>query len=486
MNMIWPVLHHAKVQPDTSALVEGDHVITYRELVNQISRTAACLLMLGLKPGDRVGICLKDTSAHVIAFLAVAGIGAVAVPLDWRARPAENSRFIEGLGLKCVLAEPDGRLPTGCVAVTIDANWHRAVNFAAPSALLSGDWQDPFVISASSGSTGAPKFTQMTHLQYHFAITAFLELMALAGRHRYLCTLPFYYSGGRNSCIAHLVRGDTVILYPNLFSAAEYADVVRRQGATIGFVAAPTVRSFLAAARDTPFLSGLTTFFSGGAPLQAEEKRQALHKLNPNFHERYATAETLGIAVLRPRDILERAESVGQPHSLAEIEVVDDDDRALDIGGVGRLRYRGPGLASPVSGDANQANFRDGWYYPGEIARLDELGFLYLQGRSSDVIMRSGAKIFPAEVEGVLLEHADVAEAAVVAGRGGENEEEAVAFVVTRRPLQLGELIAHCRARLSPHKVPRHFRFMPELPTNTAGKIDKMSLARLLAPDGTP
>jgi acyl-coenzyme A synthetase/AMP-(fatty) acid ligase len=133
-------------------------------------------------------------------------------------------------------------------------------------------------------------------------------------------------------------------------------------------------------------------------------------------------------------------------------------------------------MGTPLPGSAAEANFRDGWFYPGEIAHLDEAGYIFLRGRTSDVIMRSGAKIYPAEVEAVLAEHPDVLEAAVFGRHGADNEEIIIAFVVPRGQPATGALLAHCRTRLAPHKVPRQFRFLSTLPKNTAGKTDKAAL----------
>jgi acyl-coenzyme A synthetase/AMP-(fatty) acid ligase len=483
MNVVGPILHFGKTRQGAPALVEGTRTITYGELAVLVQRTASRIAAHGVRRGDRVGLCLKDTPDHVIALLAVAVMGAVPVPLDWRARPTENALFIKGLGLTSVLAEPDVRLTQDRPMLLLDREWHRAVAQANISGEPSGDWHDPFVISATSGSTGLPKFTLMTHQQYYFAIAGMFELMGLTGRHRFLCTMPLYYSGGRNSCMAHLLRGDCVVLYPSLFSPAEYLDVVNRQRITVAGLVPTAVRQLLATGGNGPLFPGLTTLFSTGAPLYAEEKRQAARKLTPNFHERYGTAETLAISVLRPEDFADRADSVGQPHSLAEIEIVDENDQPLPSEAVGRLRFRGPGLGAPLPGQVAEMNFRNGWYYPGEVARLDEAGYIFLHGRTSDVIMRNGAKIYPAEVEGALVEHPGVVEAAVLGHRGPDNEEAVIAFVVPRGTLPAGELLAHCRTRLTPHKVPRQIFFLEQLPKNTGGKIDKIALAKSLAGD---
>lgn len=484
MNIVGVILNHARTRPDAPALVEGGRTVDFRQLAALVERTAAHLGALGLVRGDRVGLCLKDTAAHLVALLAVARIGAVAVPLDWRARAAENARFVEGLGLPRVLAEPDSRLPAGCPAVPIDAEWHNAVAAAEPAAAPVTEWSDPFVISATSGSTGAPKFTLVTHLNYFFRISGGFELLGLTGRHRYLSTSPLYYSGGRTRCIAHLLRGDCIILYPGLFTPAEYVEVANRRKATVGFLVPTMVRQLLAIADERPLLPGLAALGATGAPLHAEEKRRASRCLTPSFYEQYGAAETGVLSLLCADDFAERADSVGRPHSLVDIEVVDDAGSVLPVGAVGRLRCRGPAVGAPLSGrgeDAARANFREGWCYPGEVARFDELGYIFLQGRASDVIIRGGANIYPAEIEAALREHPAVVEAAVIGHTNADSEEQTIAFVVARGTVEPLELVAHCRMRLTPHKVPSEIRLVARLPQGAAGKTDKAALREWLA-----
>jgi acyl-coenzyme A synthetase/AMP-(fatty) acid ligase len=481
MNIARRILGYAKTRPDAEALIDGGRSITYGELAELVSRTSAHLGNLGLTARDRVGVCLKDTADYVLALLAIARLGAVAVPLDWRARPVENARLIAAAAIKLVLIEHDSPPLAACPSVALDRAWHRAIAQGKPQDEWSSDWHEPFIISASSGSTDAAKLTLMTHLQYHFAMVGMLELLGLSGRHRYLNTAPLYYAHGRNSCIAHLLRGDCVILYPSLFDGAEYIEVARRYRATVGVVVPTMLRRLLALKGfGTLLLPELSALFCGGAPLHPEEKHEALRHLTPNFQPSYGTSETLVISVLRPEAIAERADSVGQPHSLAELEVVDDEDRPLPAGAAGRLRYRAPGLASPLPGTGAEAAFRGGWFYPGEIAQLDKLGYIFLKGRASEVIVRSGGvKVHPTEVEQVLCGHRDIIEAAVI-GQTIAEEEQIVAFLVARREIARGELIAHCRSHLTPHKVPRHFHFLTQLPKNTSGKVDKLALAQAL------
>jgi len=486
MNLIQPILNHAKIRPHAPALVDDEREIRYAELADLVLRTASQLAALGVVPGDRVGLCLKDSLEHIVALLAVARMGAVAVPLHWLAARAEISRFATELSIKLALVEAESAQTLDCAVVPVDAGWHRSIAEREPLSALPDNWHAPLDIAATSGSTGAPKFTLATHLQNYCGAAGWSELVALSGRHRYFSTMPLYFGGGRRAVLLHLLRGDCVLLCGSLINGAEFVRAAARLGATVAIVVPSLVRDLLAAAGDEPLLPDLAVLMTGGAPLFADEKRAALRKLSPNFCEGYGTTETNTISLLRSEDIDLHAESVGQPHSLAEVQIVDELDRPLPVGEAGKLRFRGPSLASPlaVPGQPIHTGFRDGWYYPGEIASIDAKGYIYLTGRASELIIRHGAKIHPAEVEAVLQQHPDVLECAVVGHRAANNEEEVIAFLVGRRRLELAAIVAHCRTHLAPTKRPQRIHLVDALPKNVNGKVDKKALSGLLPGSG--
>jgi acyl-CoA synthetase (AMP-forming)/AMP-acid ligase II len=156
----------------------------------------------------------------------------------------------------------------------------------------------------------------------------------------------------------------------------------------------------------------------------------------------------------------------------------------LRTGAAGRLRVRGPGAAERLEAGGAAAGelVRDGWYYTGDIAALDDAGFLHLKGRASDMILRGGTNIYPDEVEAVLSEHAAVADAVVVGRPSPQLGEEVVAVVVARAPVTADALIAHCRRRLSAYKLPAEIVFAKELPRTSFGKPDRKRLASSLGP----
>lgn len=487
MNLVQAILAHARTQPDTAALTQDDRRLTYRALADEVLRTAGHLVSRGVRSGDRVGICLKDTIDHVVTLLATARIGAVAVPIDWRARPAEKTRFLGAFELKLVLVEPDDQHLVGATSAAIDAEWHKAVRRSTPPSDLPDDCNAPFVILSTSGTTGAPKHGLLTHLQYYFCIAAGIELLPLPRRSRYLSMLPLYFGNGRKKCLTHLLLGDSLVLHPPTLSAQDYVELVARHDINVGHVMPAILRQLLEAAEDgRHLLPTLDLLVSAGAPLLAEEKRALLRNVTPNFYEEYGTAVTGIISAIGSTNMIERPDSVGQPHSMVEVEIVDENGASVPPGTIGKLRCRGAGVGSGIFGGSGTESaaegFSEGWYYTGEFASMDERAFIFLKGRSAEIIFRAGAKIYPAEVEAVLQQHPAVSEAAVVGRRLASGDEEVVAFVVVRQPVEPGEIVAHCRTRLTAYKTPRDVRFVAEMPKSAIGKIDKRALTAQLDP----
>ena len=486
MNLAEVITGHAAAKPETVALSEGERRITFGELDRLIRQGAAQLRVVGIRPGDRVAICLKDTADHVIAFLSAARLGAVAVPLDWRAPPAEGARVAQGFGAKLALTEVGAGQIAGVPSRALDASWHAEVEHQDGDQEFPSDADAPLMIGLTSGTTGGVKGLLITHRQMHARAEPFGEVLSRRP-HRYLSASPLAFSAGRNYCLTHLVKGHTVIFHPALFTADEYAEVINRTAATTGFVVPTVIRWLLDLPRQGgPLLPHIEMLICGGAPLHAEEKHAILNHVTPNLYEVYGTVATGPISLLRPDEMVARAESAGRPTALWDIAIVDQHDRSVEPGAAGRLRTRGPALASGLVGASvgNGEGFRDGWYYTGDIAALDDAGFLHLKGRASDMILRGGSNIYPDEVEAVLAEHAAIADAVVVGRPSAQLGEEVVAVVVTRAAVTTDELIAHCRRRLSAYKLPAEIVFVSELPRTSFGKPDRKRLASSLKERG--
>jgi acyl-coenzyme A synthetase/AMP-(fatty) acid ligase len=481
LNFARPILHYATTRPEIAALVDGETVVTYRALAEMTQGVAGHLAALGAAPGRRVGMRLMDTWRHVPVMLAVARLGAAIVPMDWHAKPHESARIAATLALDLAIIEPDTDLAAPCPVVTLDDVLSPpAARRALPP--VPDDGNLPLFLAPSSGTTGIPKYVVATHRHIYF------RTMTLAGppplvSDRFLLTMPLCFASGYQRILAHLLWGNTSVFAP-MVSAEEYVGLAHRHAITIGVVVPTIVRQLLQLSGTACALPAGMRLATAAAPLFAEEKREAASRLTADFYDSYSSSAMGGISQLWPRDLETRPESVGQPYPLVEAQVVDEHDRPLPPNVVGRLRVRGPTVGTPLilpgTAAPRSEEIRGGWYYPGETAVIDDQSYVFIKGRSSELIIRGGAKIHPVEIETVLHRHADVADVAVLGRRGHDNEESIIAFVVAKRPVTVGALVAHCRAQLSPHKVPHEIRFLDRLPTTSAGKTSKLALVERL------
>jgi acyl-CoA synthetase (AMP-forming)/AMP-acid ligase II len=478
MNLADVVAGHAEANPETFAVIDGERRYAYRDLDHLIRCGAAHLRSLGIGPGDPVAICLGDNADHVIALLSAARLGAVAVPIDWRAPPRERARVVQGFGAKLMLIEPGAGPVAGIPSRAVDAAWYAEAERHGNRETFSSDADAPLMVGLTSGTTGAVKGMMVTHRQM-LARAAPFDSILTDRPHRYLSTSPLAFSAGRNYCLTHIIKGHTVVFHPPLFTADEYVEVVNRSRATVGFVVPTVIRWLIDLPRSgRPLLPYIEVLMCGGAPLTAEEKRATLERVTPNFYEFYGTVATGPISFLRPQEIAEHAGSAGRPAPLWDLAIVDEDDRPVETGATGRVRVRGPALASGLVGASagDGEGFQNGWYYTGDLAALDEAGFLNLKGRASDVILRGGSNVYPDEVEAILIGHEGVVEAAVVGRPSHGLGEEVVAFVVARGVVDPEGLISYCRSRLTGFKVPSEIVLVADLPKTSFGKVDRKRL----------
>ncbi|WP_270935302.1 class I adenylate-forming enzyme family protein [Falsiroseomonas oryzae] len=493
MNLADALPHHARARPDVPAILAGERVIPYAELDATVRRFAAHLAALGLRQGDVLGIALRDTPEHLLALYAAARMGALALPMDWRWTTAEQSALATHFGATLVLVEPDAALPDGTRCVAVDGAFLAAVarapaNLAFPTGEACASL--PFVLSLSSGTTGRPKGPAVTHGQFLRRLWTHWIDLGLNSRETYLSATPLYFGGGRTFAVSLLFSGGTVVLFPPPWPPEAFVAEVARRGATSAFLVPTQLRRLL----DLPDaalapLRAMRLLLSSGAPLHPWERHAIRDRICAGFHEYYASTEGGGVSLLRPEDIEAHGDSVGRPVFGVEVAILDDDGHHLAPGEVGRLAYRGPGVAQGFRNDeeASREAFVEGWFLPGDLASLDAAGFVTLKGRKKDMIIRAGINIYPAEIESVLLSDARVAEAAVVGWPSREKGEEVAAFVVARGAVTGAELLAACRARLAPYKLPRAVLLLPDLPRNSAGKVLKAELVARLPPlTGTP
>lgn len=472
---------HARQRPTKPALVHGETVLTYRELDLAVRQRAARLQDLGVQPGAVVGIALRDSIEHVLMLYAVARAGGVILPLDCRWKELEKQRVASHFEPAAVMVEPGGAFE-GARCIEVGPAWVAAAAQADPDRSFP-DGDRGLAMSLSSGTTGRPKGPMVSHQQFFTRFLTHWVDLGFGSRETYINATPLYFGGGRAFSMSTLYAGATVVLCPPPYEPAGLAAEVARTGSTVLLLVPTLLRRLLAcdAATLAP-LKQLKTLLSSGSPLTAQERVQIRELVCPNFIEYYSSTEGGGISVLSPDDQQRYGESVGRPVFGVEVQIVNNAHEIQPAGTVGRIRYRGPAVADGFYRDpeASAEAFRDGWFYPGDLGNFNDEGFLFLKGRSKDMIIRGGINIYPQEIEATLLNHEAVADASVVGWPSKEFDEEVAAFVILKSAIDPAMLLALCQARLAPYKVPRQVFIVDELPRNSLGKVVKPELVKRL------
>ena len=461
MNLAAVVRDHAIRNGGKTAIRFRDESITYEALWSRIETIAAALVERGVSAGDRVGLSMSEHPDHLAAHFAIARLGAVIVPMDHRWTENEKSAAAQAFGADVVLRDGD-RLEGGSDLPPIDE-------------------QDcDLLVSLSSGTTGRPKGALVTHRNLYERFVSQWKVIGYGADDCFAVLTPFYFGAGRSFGMSLLAAGGTVLIAPPPMKPPEIVDALSDESVTATFLPPTLLRRLLPLHKNgaPPLLANIRHLVVSGEPLYADEARECLEIICPNLFSYYASSEGGGISVLGPDEFAEHAATVGKPTYKTEVQIVDSEDNELPSGEVGRLRYRGPGVATRyldsdgVEHDAGS----DGWFYPGDLAEKLESGHIALRGRDKDVIIRGGVNIYPAEIESALLRHESVDEVAVLGRDDTARGQVVVAFVATVDDVDAGVLEAYCRENLAPYKVPQEFRILDALPKRSSGKVDKQAL----------
>ena len=448
LNVSDAIFHNARRRPSHPAIIDGAHTITYAELAALIAQTSGHLENVGARAGDIVGVALGDNADHIAALLAIAWLGAVILPMDVRWTGEEKRRIADHFGARFVLV-PDGVAPLPDMqTIALDQAWREGVAAHDGKGGFVRSREQPLLLSLSSGTTGSPKGPMVTHGHTFSRLYIYTISLTFNEADRFITATPLYFGGARYMTMAYLFMGATVVLFPAPYQPRRARRAVNEQRITSLFLVPTLLRRMLEMPKTVVAAASrrATADFVGIEPLSGGAA-QDLRELCPSFFNFYSSSEGGGISLLRPEHPDEVSLSVGKVVFGAEVQIIDEQHRQVAAGTVGAIRYRGGSVADSYYRNPEESApaFRDGWYYPGDLGSFDTDGFLYLTGRSKDMIIRGGVNIYPAEIEQTLAAHPAVAEAAVVGWPSQERGEEVAAFVVCRASVTEQDLLAHCR-----------------------------------------
>jgi long-chain acyl-CoA synthetase len=490
-NLAYNLIAAADRYPSRPALRLDDVVITYAEFEDAAARVAGLLRERGLEPGDRVGIMLPNVPAFALAYYGVLRAGGVVVPMNVMLKPREVAFYLGDSGAKLVFAwheiaqqAQDGAagLGTECVVVEPGAFERSLASVEPLGVLVERAAADTAVILYTSGTTGTPKGAQLTHSNLAINADVSKQLFSLGPEDIVLGALPLFHAFGQTCGLNAAVSAGGSLALIQRFDAGKALAAIERDRVTV-FEGVPTMYAALLhhAERERFGVQTLRLCVSGGAALAVELLRGFERAFGCVILEGYGLSETSPVACFNHPDRERKPGSIGTPIAGVEMKLVDDERQGVAPGELGEVAIRGHNVMKgywnrlDATEDAIDA---DGWFYSGDIARIDEDGCFFIVDRKKELIIRGGYNVYPREIEEVLYEHPAVREAAVVGIPHAELGEEVAAAIALKPGVQatVSELREFVRANVAAYKYPRHVWLVDELPKGPTGKILKRAI----------
>ena len=498
---------HAANTPHKLALVDGDVRLTYRDLDARINRLANALRELGVGPGARVGIMMRNRHEYLEAQWAIMRLGALAVQIGYRLKAAEVAYILENSEPLALLFE--GELADVVHAARAQAGLPRdqrgvIATDAAPGArryeqvLASGSADLPAppasgrraaggtggVMIYTSGTTGRPKGAARDFRKtFHAPVTDFLAQVKFRHDDRHLVVCPLYHSAPPAFMALTYMFGGTCVLAQGSFDPERVLTLIERERITTSFMV-PTLLGRLASlpaqTRRKYDTSSLRWLLSGAAPLPTDTARRVEEAFGPILYNFYGATETGMVTLAAPGEHTARPGMIGRVLHGNDVRLLDDAGQPVPPGQPGELYVKSTMLVPGYhrNRDATQKAMREGYFSVGDVGRVDADGYYYLADRKSDMVISGGVNIYPQEIEQHLHMHPAIAECAVIGVPDADWGESLKAFVVTREGARVSadELRSFCREGLADYKCPKVFEMIDALPRNPTGKVLKREL----------
>jgi long-chain acyl-CoA synthetase len=496
--------HNARTHPSRVALVSSKEEVTYRELRDRVGGYSAVLLSGGIGKGDRVAILAQNSVLYLEALFAVTRAGAALVPLNHLLIGRELVAILKDADVKALLFTEEFRdrvaeirpfLPEiACFVRIDDPNLPKRGEGDAPDPSPPVLETDIAMVVYDGGISSNPRGAMLSHRNLLAASASSALELSLSRNDVFLSCAFLPFLGGTGRLLRFLYVGATIVLQPEFDPEAALRAIERRSVTRV--LLTPTMMAqILAFPSSGKFnLSTLRTVLYGGAVIPLDLLKRAIRFFQCSLVQSHGHVESTGIlTVLHEEDhsldestpYMRKLMSVGKESIGVEVRVVDEDGREIAPNGVGEIVARGPNVFEGYRNDPalTAMVLRDGWLRTGDVASIDEEGYIYIVDRKRDTLTVEGISISPREIENILCEHPSVKEAAVVPLPDYTLGEVPVAVLVLREGAKEGteEILGHCRRNMAPFKVPRAIEFVAALPRNAQGKVLKARLRDHLA-----
>lgn len=498
--------------PDRDLVVFDGKRSTFEQINERVNRLTNAFRELGIQKGDRIGMLQVNCKEHIETYFAAAKIGAIFVPLNFRAKSSELSYMISNAEARLIFVGTRylemiramlPELPTveHCVSLesrdTENIFYEDLLKSSPPEEYMTEiEDEDITILMYTAGTTGRPKGVPLKHSGFASYVLDNVEPANPEIEERNLLTVPLYHVAGMQAMLAGIYGGRTLVMMKQ-FEVKEWLETVQKERTTRAMLV-PTMLKWII--DDPDFkkydLKSLQIITYGAAPMPFEVIKKAIQEMPwVRFINAFGQTETAStITTLGPEDhMIEGTEeeiekklkrltsSIGKPLPDVEIKIVDQDGNRLPPLEVGEILARGSRVMTGYWRDEDKTSevmTGDGWLRTADKGWMDEDGYIYLAGRGDDMIIRGGENISPEEVENVLYSHPDIEEAAVIGVPDPEWGQEPRALVVLKKGRETtgDDIMEFCRSRLAGFKRPRSIFFVESLPRNPMGKVLKKEL----------
>lgn len=483
------IKRNAQVLTNKTALISGEQRISHRQFLENVDRLSNGLINLGLKRGDRIGVLALNSLEYMYLYVAVAKIGAIMLPINWRLNPQEVEYVIFDGTPKVLFVGSEFQEMISPLISKFDfiANYFAMDQakgvFESFGELMEDDKilqeldaraDDAYVIIHTAAVSGKPRGATLSQAGFIINGLQFMHYWHLTAQDCHLCMLPLFHFGALGTSLSVMQAGGVNIILPKFDVDLALKHIQEDKGTLFGEFP-PMLASLLDRAQKEQYdISSLRIVVGLDQP-DTIKRFEEITK--GTFWAFYGQTETSGLVTLSP--YFEKPGSSGIPVYMAEVEVMGDNGNLLEIGKTGEIAVRGPMVFKGYWNleDDNKHTFRDGWHHTGDMGSFDSDGYLWYKGRKAekDLIKPGGENVYPVEVEKVILEHPLIDEVSVIGVPDTQWGEaiKAICVLEKGKTISESELIEFVAARIARFKKPKHVVFVSSLPKTNDGLIDK-------------
>lgn len=482
-----------KADPLATALIFKNSKISYGELQKKVALFQKYFHSQGVQSGDNVGLFSKNSPEFIYSYFAITSLGAVVVPFNFLLAPREIAYIAQDARMKTIVTMQRLELPGMNLTQLVLPEFVPALEDEAVGKLpkaVEDDEDRESVIIYTSGTTGFPKGAVLSHRNLISNAQAISEALLLTEKDNSLCALPMFHSFAWTvAVLASLLKGGIVTIV-EAFMPKEVISTITEQGVTV-VSGVPAMYNFYISLGSAQAFEKVRLFVSGGAPLPVEVLNQFNAKIGKPIVEGYGLSEASPVVAVNPLS-RGKAGSIGVPVPRSEVKIIDARGNELPFKEVGELITRGPNVMKGYYNlpEVTEKAIVNGWLHTGDLAYIDEEGYIFIVDRLKDLIIVGGLNVYPREVEEVIYQFSGIREAAVMGIPDWVRGEDICAFIALQEDAVFDKkaFMSFLQGNLANYKLPKEVIQLEALPKNATGKIMKRELKEMYAakkPDQT-